>query len=76
MNDRAALTGVIASMFRAGSQPFFHFSSAQDAKDSTQMIGGLDQGGLGLPDRDYYLKTDAKSVELRKQYVAHVGQDV
>ena len=32
----------------------------------------MDQGGLGLPDRDYYLKTDAKSVELRQAYVAHV----
>ena len=32
----------------------------------------MDQGGLGLPDRDYYLKDDPKSVELRKQYVEHV----
>ena len=37
-------------------------------------IAGTDQGGLGLPDRDYYLKTDDKSVELRKQYVAHVAK--
>jgi endothelin-converting enzyme/putative endopeptidase len=36
------------------------------------MIAGADQGGLGLPDRDYYLKTDPKSVKLREQYVAHV----
>ncbi len=36
------------------------------------MIGELDQGGLGLPDRDYYLKDDPKSVQLRNQYVAHV----
>ena len=36
------------------------------------MIAEADQGGLGLPDRDYYLKDDAKSVEMRKQYVAHV----
>jgi putative endopeptidase len=74
MHDRAALTGVVASLFRAGSEPFFHFTSSQDAKDSTRMIGDLDQGGLGLPDRDYYLKTDDKSVELRKQYVAHMGR--
>ena len=33
-----------------------------------------DQGGLGLPDRDYYFRDDAKSVELRKQYVEHVGR--
>ena len=57
----------------------FFFSSDQDAKDSTQVIASALQGGLGLPDRDYYFKDDAKSPEeqakseeLRKQYVAHV----
>lgn len=72
IRDKAAITDVVAYMYRIGSQPFFRFSSSQDAKDSTQMIGDLDQGGLGLPDRDYYLKDDAKSVDLRKKYVAHV----
>ena len=61
---------------RSGSAPFFRFSSSQDAKDSTQVIAGLDQGGLGLPDRDYYFKTDEKSVDIRKKYVAHVAADV
>ena len=37
-----------------------------------QVVANADQGGLGLPDRDYYTKDDAKSEELRKQYVAHV----
>jgi putative endopeptidase len=50
----------------------FFFSSDQDAKDSAQVIAEAFQGGLGLPDRDYYFKDDAKSQELRKQYVAHV----
>jgi len=72
MRDKAAITDVVIHMYRIGSQPFFRFSSSQDEKDSTQMIGDLDQGGLELPDRDYYLKDDAKSVELRKKYVAHV----
>ena len=36
------------------------------------MIAQADQGGLGLPDRDYYLKTDEKSVELREKYESHV----
>ena len=36
------------------------------------MIAVMDQAGLGLPDRDYYLKTDEKSVDLRNKYVAHV----
>jgi endothelin-converting enzyme/putative endopeptidase len=50
----------------------FGFGSAQDYRDASQVIAEADQGGLGLPDRDYYLKQDAKSVELRKKYVAHV----
>jgi endothelin-converting enzyme/putative endopeptidase len=55
-----------------GAGVLFNFTSTPDAKNSTQMIADADQGGLGLPDRDYYLKTDAKSVKLRDQYVAHV----
>jgi len=50
----------------------FRFSSTPDSKNSTQMIANADQGGLGLPDRDYYLNDDPKSVKLREQYVAHV----
>jgi len=50
----------------------FSFHSVQDFKDSTQVIANADQGGLGLPDRDYYLKLDAKSRKLRADYVAHV----
>ena len=50
----------------------FRFDSIQDFRDANQVIADADQGGLGLPDRDYYTKDDAKSVELRKQYVAHV----
>ena len=50
----------------------FVFQSDQDYKNSSQVIAEVDQGGLGLPDRDYYLKTDTKSVELRQAYAAHV----
>ena len=55
-----------------GSGALFNFRSSQDAIDSTEVIAEADQGGLGLPDRDYYLKDDAKSQDLRKAYVAHV----
>ncbi|MFB3814087.1 MAG: M13 family metallopeptidase [Terriglobales bacterium] len=55
-----------------GQAALFSFGSEQDAKDSTQTIAGVDQGGLSLPDRDYYLKTDARSEQLRKDFVAHV----
>jgi len=59
-------------LHRRGVVALFSFSSDQDFKDATQVIAEADQGGMGLPDRDYYVKTDAKSVELRKQYVDHV----
>ncbi len=74
MRDRAAITGVVIQLYRTGSTPFFLFNSAQDAKDASQVIADLDQGGLGLPERDYYFKTEAKSVELRKKYVEHLGR--
>ena len=50
----------------------FAFRSNQDFKDSTQVIAEADQGGLGLPDRDYYFKDDSKSQEIRKAYLTHV----
>ena len=50
----------------------FNFRSDQDYKNSAEVIAEADQGGLGLPDRDYYFKDDPKSFELRKAYVAHV----
>jgi putative endopeptidase len=56
----------------SGSGLVFGFGSNQDFKDSNQVIGFADQGGLGLPDRDYYTKDDAKSKETRAKYVEHV----
>lgn len=50
----------------------FRFDSIQDFRDANQVIADADQGGLGLPDRDYYTKDDAKSQELRKEYLVHV----
>jgi putative endopeptidase len=57
-----------------GGGTLFTVRSNQDFKDSTQVIAEVDQGGLGLPDRDYYTKDDPKSDELRKAYVAHVAK--
>jgi len=70
MHSKRDLATVAASMPNRGV--LFDFQSDQDFKNSTQVIAELDQGGLGLPDRDYYVKTDPKSVELRQAYVAHV----
>jgi len=52
----------------------FGFSSNQDYADSSREIAFAGAGGLGLPDRDYYTKTDAKSEEIRRKYVAHVAR--
>jgi endothelin-converting enzyme/putative endopeptidase len=59
---------------RGSSGTLFRFTSNQDLSNSDQVIAFAVDGGLGLPDRDYYTKTDAKSEELRKQYVQHVGK--
>ncbi|MGC2271062.1 MAG: M13 family metallopeptidase [Candidatus Sulfotelmatobacter sp.] len=70
IGSKAEIADVAAAMVRNGV--LFRFGSTQDFRDATQVIAEVDQGGLGLPDRDYYLKDDPKSLELRKQYVAHV----
>src|SRR5260370_37362321 len=57
-----------------GVGALFRFSSNQDAKDSTRVIGGAAQGGLGLPEREYYLKEDDKSKQLREAYTKHVAK--
>ena len=53
---------------------FFEFGSTPDLKDAKMNIAGLDQGGLGLPEKDYYFRTDPKSVELRQKYVAAIAK--
>jgi endothelin-converting enzyme/putative endopeptidase len=55
-----------------GRSILFAGGSTQDPDDSEKIIAELDQGGLGLPDRDYYLKDDAKSKETRDRYLQHV----
>ena len=55
-----------------GGSLLFGFGSNQDFADSTSVIGFADAGGLGLPDRDYYVKSDAKSEEIRRKYLDHV----
>jgi endothelin-converting enzyme/putative endopeptidase len=51
---------------------FFGFGSNQDFENSSQVIAFATGGGLSLPDRDYYVKDDAKSKEIREKYLAHV----
>jgi predicted metalloendopeptidase len=64
----------IAHLQSMGVDAFFGVDSTQDFKDSTQVTGEVDQGGLGLPDRDYYTRNDPKSKELLAEYLKHVGK--
>jgi putative endopeptidase len=70
----AELQAEIARLQELGVGALFNFGSTQDEKNSSQVIGGADQGGLGLPDRDYYTKTDDKSKQIRQQYEEHVAK--
>jgi putative endopeptidase len=70
IKSKAEIADVAAAM--TDDNVLFRFDSIQDYRDANQVIADADQGGLGLPDRDYYTKDDAKSQELRKAYVAHV----
>ncbi len=77
----AALTSTrdIAPLVAHVTLPFgrtllFGAGSTQDPDDSEKVIADLDQGGLGLPDRDYYTKEDAKSKEIRERYVQYVAK--
>lgn len=72
LQSKEELAREVIRLHRQGIGALFSFSSDQDFKDATQVIAEADQGGMSLPDRDYYLKEDPKSVELRKQYVEHV----
>ncbi|HET9789979.1 MAG TPA: M13 family metallopeptidase [Candidatus Angelobacter sp.] len=67
-------TLLAAEHLRGDNGAFFNFGSDQDFADSSQVIAFASAGGLGLPDRDYYTKTDAKSEEIRQKYVAHVAR--
>ena len=70
----AQLQDEAAHLQSLGTHVFFSFGSEQDDKNSQQVIGGALQGGLGLPDRDYYTKDDDKSKQIRDQYVQHIAK--
>ena len=71
---RAAMAAEVARLHRQGIPVLFDFGAGQDFQDSSQVIAQVVQGGLGLPDRDYYLKEDARTREIREAYRAHVAR--
>jgi putative endopeptidase len=72
LKSPAELPALLAHLHSIGVNAFFRMESNQDFADSSAVISFYAAGGLGLPERDYYTRTDAKSVEQRQQYVEHV----
>jgi putative endopeptidase len=68
VKDARSLTAAIASLQASGNAVLFVLAPAQDAADARKVIANIDQGGLGLPDRDYYLKDDEQSRSVRGAY--------
>jgi putative endopeptidase len=74
LKDKGELPAEVARLHRQGVSAMFDFGAGADFKNSSMDIAQADQGGLGLPDRDYYLRTDPKSVDLRQKYEAHIAR--
>lgn len=73
-SDKGKLIDAIARVHLIGPNALFNFYSSPDLHNADQVIGFLDQGGLSLPDRDYYIKDDPKMVEMRKHLVEYATQ--
>jgi putative endopeptidase len=76
LSDRRQLGRLIGDLHTRTETDGLFFSNGveQDARDATKVIAAIDAGGLGLPDRDYYLNTDSRSQEIRGRYLAHVAR--
>ncbi|MCV2370590.1 M13 family metallopeptidase [Roseateles oligotrophus] len=76
VDGKTQLPALLAELQLATNNARFYFSlsSGQDFADSSRVIAFASAGGISLPDRDYYLKSDPKSVKLRQQFVAHVAR--
>ena len=73
LSSKEQLAALVAQLQdKNGINVFFRFGSEQDQKDATRQIGDIAQGGLSLPDRDYYLLDDARTTKLREDYKAYV----
>lgn len=68
------LTDLVAGEHLDGTSTLFGFGSNQDFEDSSRAIAFASAGGLGLPDRDYYVKDESNMREIREKYVAHISR--
>ncbi|WP_321507669.1 M13 family metallopeptidase [uncultured Methanoregula sp.] len=74
IGSRADLTNATVTLLVHGSNPLYSYNAEINPRNSEEMIAGLEQGGLGLPDRDYYLRTDNKSKSLQVSYQGHIAR--
>ena len=74
VKDKQALIDEIAHVHLIGPNPLFNFYSNSDLHNADQVIAYIDQGGLSLPDRDYYVKDDADKVEMRRHLAEYATQ--
>jgi putative endopeptidase len=74
INDQKSLQAYIAHLHTYGINVVFNSGSTQDFKNSAEVTEGVIQSGLGLPDRDYYTKTDDRSKMIRDEYLKHVAR--
>jgi endothelin-converting enzyme/putative endopeptidase len=74
VKDKSALIDEIAHVHLNGPSPLFNFYSNSDLHNADMVIAYIDQGGLSLPDRDYYIKDDARMVDMRKHFVEYVTE--
>ncbi len=72
--NRADLVAEVAHLHTLQVQVFFNFGPSPDPNDAKMNIPSLDQGGLGLPEKDFYFRTDAHSEEIRQKYVTHIAK--
>jgi endothelin-converting enzyme/putative endopeptidase len=73
LKDKSELTGLLAHYQLINVSALFSYGEQQDLKDARKQLAFVDQGGLGLPERDYYLRTGDAAETTRQQYVQHVG---
>ena len=73
IKDKSELTALLAHYQLINVNAFFGYGEQQDFKDASKQIAAVDQGGLGLPERDYYLRTGDAAEKTRKQYVQHIA---
>lgn len=74
INSRSDLTNATITLLVHGDSPVYSYWAENNPRNSSEMVPGLEQGGLGMPDRDYYLRTDNQSRKIQDAYQRHIAR--